>query len=189
MAHNPRPQQQSAAIVQMPREAMQRAAALVKGGVYTPPYPWDTPPPGHVPRHIQSSVVAPAYGQANQVEILNFQVPAGMFFVIKAMLIRYDGTNFVPGSGDVVFTVDLNNPQTLGQTGNFGMGRAIPDYGQYLFNLGSFDFGPAIIWGSPVLLPNERLGIKGYTVANVGTGTRDTRFSAQVMGWEWSATQ
>lgn len=189
MPHNPAAQSQSVNIVQMPRETMQRAAALVKGGVYTPPYPWDVPPPGHIPRHIQGSIVAPAYGPANQIEILNYTVPAGMMFVIKAMLIRYDGTSFIPGSGDIVFQVDLDNPNTLGQGGNFAMGRAIPDYGQFLFNLGSFDFGPAIVWGDPILYPNERLGIKGYTVANVGTGTRDTRFSAWVMGWEWSLTQ
>ena len=180
---------QSAAITQMPKVMMQRAAALAKGGVYTPPYPWDVPPPGHIPRFISGSVVAPAYGPQNQVELLNYTVPPGMYFVIKAVMIRYDGTNFTPGSGDVVFQMDLDNPNTLGAGGNFSMGRAIPDWGQFLFNIGSFDFGPVHIWGAPILYSNERLGIKGYTVANVGTLTADTRFSAIVDGWEWSLTQ
>lgn len=177
---------QAAAIVQMPKTAMQRAAKLAAGGIWTPPYPWDVPPPGHVARHIMGSIPAPAYGIANQVEIVNYTVPSGMWFVIKGLLIRYDGQNFVPGSGDVIFQVDLNNPNTFSATGgNFGVGRAIPDYGQIPFNLGSFDFGAFRIWGSPIFYSNERIGVKGYTVRNVATGAPN-QFSAMLVGWEWS---
>jgi hypothetical protein len=188
MSPQTKPKNQAAAIVQMPRDAMSRASELVAGGIYHPPYPWDVPPPAHVPRHVMGSAVAPPYGAANQVEIVNYTVPEGSWFVLKGLLIRYDGANFVQGSGDIVFQLDIDNPQTLGVGGNSALGHAVPDYGQILFNLGSFDFGPIRLWGSPVFYSNQRIGVKGYTVANVATGGRNF-FSAWLMGWEWAIAQ
>jgi len=185
---NTKPQNQAAAIIQMPKDAMSRASELVAGGIYKPPYPWDVPPPAHVPRHVMGSIPAPAYGSSNQVEIVNYTVPEGSWFVLKGLLVRYDGQNFTQGSGDIVFQLDIDNPQTLGQAGNSALGRAVPDYGQILFNLGDFGFGAIRVWGSPVFYSNQRLGVKGYTVRNVATGAPNY-FSAWLMGWEWAIAQ
>jgi hypothetical protein len=186
--HNTAAQPQAAAIVQMPVDSMRRAATLAAGGVYQPPFPWDVPPPSHIARHIMGSIPAPNYGIANQVEILNYTVPAGMWFVIKALLIRYDGQNFNQGSGDIVFQVDVDNPQTFGVAGNLSTGRALQDYGKVLWNMGSFENGAVRIWGSPVFYANQRIGIKGYTVQNVATGAPNY-FSAWMLGWEWTLAQ
>jgi len=181
-------QAQNATVLQMPRDSMSAAAQLVAGGIYKPPYPWDVPPPAHVPRHVMGAIPAPPFGIANQVEIINYTVPEGMWFVLRGLLVRYDGSNFVQGTGDIVFQLDIDNPQTVGQLGNSALGRAVPDYGQILFNLGSFDQGPFRLWGSPVFYSGQRLGLKGYTVANVATGARNM-FSGMFLGWEWAIAQ
>ena len=175
--------------IMMPRANMTSAAQLAARGVYAPPYPWDVPPPGHIARHIMGSAVAPAYGIANQVEILNYTVPPNMLLVVVGILFRYEpSTSLVPGSGDVVFTWDVDTPTTgIGGQG-YTVGRTVPDYGQVLFNLGSFDFGPMPLPNRPIFQPNQRIGMKGYTVANVGTGAPN-RLNAMFIGWEWPVSQ
>lgn len=169
----------------VPNDQMRKAAALTQMSRYTPPYPWDIPPPMHTARHIMGSKVAPNYGISNQVLILKYQVPSSKRFVVKGIMTRYDGNNFVQGSGDVVFSIDINNPNTYGQGFTQSVGRTLPDYGQILFNLGSFDDGCFPIPGAPIIQPNDVLTIKGYTVQNVATGG-DNRLNAMVIGWEWS---
>jgi hypothetical protein len=170
-----------------PKTAMQNAASLAARGVYAPPYPWDVPPPGHIARHIMGSIAAPAYGISNQVLITQYRVPANMFLVIAGILFRYDGSGFVSGSGNVVFTMDVDNPTTGVGTG-YTVGHSVPDYGQILFNLGSFDFGVFPLASRPMFQPNNLISMKGYTVAIVGTGAPN-QLSAMFVGWEWPVSQ
>lgn len=172
-----------------PRDTMQNAAKLAARGVYAPPYPWEVPPPGHIARHIMGSKPAPNYGIANQVEMLNYTVPANSYFVAIGILFRYEpSTSLVPGSGDVVFTWDIDTPTTGTGGQGYAAGHSVPDYAQVLWNLGSFDFGPMMLANRPVFSAGQRLGMKAYTVRNVGQGAPNT-VNAMLIGWEWPISQ
>jgi len=171
-------------------QTLQRAAQFAASGKYKAPFPWDTPPPGHVARNPQGSKVVPdvvfaTTQQVNQTIVLQYQCPANKFFVVKRILMRYDGDGpFVQGSGDVVFTIDIDNPNVINQGYVISQGRSLPDFGQWLFNVGSFDFGPVDICGDLIINPNETIRVKAYATANVATGGNN-RFNAWISGWEW----
>ena len=180
---NPKPQPFSLPPL-APRPDMSRAASLAQQGLWKTPYPWDTPPPQRQPRFIMGSAIPLKYGRLNQVEICNYTVQPGNYFVLRAVLVRYDGGNFVQGSGDVVFSIDINNPLTINQTNLTTNARALRDFGQILFNLGSFDHGPVWLPGEPQFEENTRIGVKAYAVQNVALGDPN-RFNAWLVGYEW----
>lgn len=171
------------------RVDLQEAAALAQHGVWKPPYPWDVPPPGRNGIWKMGSMVVPVagYGMQFQVEILNYTVQPGMYFALKAVMFRYDGDSFVQGSGDVVGSIDVNNPQAFNQTNLTTAARVVADFGQIIFNIGSFDHGPIPVPSSLVFKENDRIGMKAYANANVALGPPN-RFNGMIVGWEWPMT-
>ena len=72
------------------------------------PYPWVYPPPDAEDVFVEQSIPAPAFGVETQ--ILQYKVPSSYLFMFTHIVQVYTGTAFVPGSGDILWTLDLNTP-------------------------------------------------------------------------------
>lgn len=94
------------------------------------PYDWVFPPKNAKPWNPFASIVAPAVGVATT--ILETQVPTGFDFIMEGMLQWFQGTGFIPGSGDALWDT-LLNPGT--------QNLAVEGLGQIPFNLGSLTGG------------------------------------------------
>lgn len=70
----------------------------------------------------QGSIVTPAPG--GDVEVLQFKVPTGYWGKILGVYLHYTGTGFVPGSGDIIWRIQIGN-------------RYLKGFGNCTVNLGS----------------------------------------------------
>jgi hypothetical protein len=72
------------------------------------PYRWVYPPPNSTRRMPQGSVAIPAVGSTSV--ILAFQVQTNFDFIWTEVLIPPPAGGFVPGSGDLTWTLDVDTP-------------------------------------------------------------------------------
>ena len=147
------------------------------------PYPWVMLPPGGISFFAMGSVPAPAFGQANQVTLATYTVQDGWEGTLQDVLVIYDdqgAATFVQGSGDIVWTIDIDNP--LGSP--LATSRFLPNYAQILTQLGSLENGPWPVRGGWRMKQGEVYRVKAYTVANVATGAPNFVHGA-LLGWVW----
>ena len=139
------------------------------------PVPWSARP---VTRF--GKVQAPAYGAANQVTLLTYQVPVNWTALIYGIVLQFVGAPPAPLPGDLIFTVDIDRPLL-----NTTLGYTEKDYGAVPFPLGSLTTGPywPVEWKHAT---GETIRVKGQTVLNVSFGP-GTFFEAALLGWEWPA--
>lgn len=154
-----------------------RAAAESRGAQW--PYPWTYMPQDGRPYSRRGSVAAPAFTIANQVTIAEMEIPNGYMGVLTWIYAFYAGSGFVNGSGDVVFTVDVNTP--LGTSPFQGYG--LPDYSAFTMALGSAN-NPWPLPGGWVLNEGDVVRVKAYTVGTVGTGAPNYVHGG-LLGWTW----
>jgi hypothetical protein len=138
-------------------------------------------PAGAVPFHAQGSAPMPAYGLANQIVIgtvqpnlCQYQVQAGWQGLLTGimLIVTGDGGSWVVGSGDVVFTVDVDIPLA----DPLATGRFLPQYSQVIRPIGSFEEpwpipGWSIINRGWTMQPLETYRAKVYSLANVSQGS------------------
>jgi hypothetical protein len=129
-------------------------------------FPFNPMNPGSVPM--------PFYGVGNQVQICEYQVQYGWEGLLTGIMfiVTGDGGSWIPGSGDVVGTIDVDIP--LGNP--LSTGRFVPDYSKIIRPLGSFEKpwptpGESIINRGWRMHPGETWRAKVYSLANVATGT------------------
>lgn len=72
------------------------------------PYPWVYPPPDAEDVFVEGVIPAPPNGIIT--EVLEYKVPSSYLFLLTHVMQVYQGTSFVPGSSDIVWTWDLNTP-------------------------------------------------------------------------------
>ncbi len=85
-------------------------------------------------------IVTPAPAAGDQV-MLQYQVPHGYFGFLSGFFFQYSGIGFVPGSGDIIFRIRLNQ-------------RYLKDLSNVLFALGSTRF-PVPMTQGQVLLSDQ----------------------------------
>jgi hypothetical protein len=169
---------------EMLTNALQSLESLARGKrtVFGTPIPWIAEPVFQA-----GFVVAPDYGAANQVILLNYKVPRGYTALLNGLCFGYSGGGGSAQPGQVLFTVDVDNPSAAVIPA--ASGYAEKDYYQVPFELGSFVGGP--VW--PVEFRHdqgEEVRIKGFTVSGVATGDGNFLYAALVgfqwptMGWE-----
>ena len=92
------------------------------------PYPWSFSPPNALRVFRVGSLVSP--NPATQTEVLRYQVPQGFRFWLTAILQAYQGAGWIAGSGDILWTLDKNQPvgvaalqgEIIQGFGNIGIG-------------------------------------------------------------------
>ncbi len=91
--------------------------------------------PPHNSRHefASGAVAAPVAGVSTV--IASFQVPNGYRFRPEGLVLAYNGANWIPGDGNIIFAVTVNQP---------GAAQGIPytNFGKVLVPLGSVTLGP-----------------------------------------------
>lgn len=164
-----------------PWENQNRARAVAQDRVDKWPYPWVHMPENGRPFNRVGSVVAPAFGDVNQVAVtgVQYEVPAGYVGVLRGLFWQYVGTGFVNGSGNVVVTVDVNTP--LGTTPATAFN--LPDYSNMVVAIGDANY-PWPVDGGWFLREGDMVRMKAYTVATVGTGAGNYVLGG-VQGWVW----
>lgn len=162
-------------------EALQ-ATASNKRTVFGTPVPWVAEPV-----FAQGFAVAPGFGAANRLIICSYQVPRGFQALLCSLVVGYAGGAGAALPGQVLFTVDVDNPSAAVVSPQLGYTEK--DYASVPFPLGSL--APAEPW--PVEFKHDSLEtvrVKGQTVSGVATGAGNFLFAALVgfqwptMGWE-----
>jgi hypothetical protein len=165
-----------------PYEAQVRATAKAAGRQDQWPYPWEFRAEDGRGYCVRGSVAAPAFGAVNQVLIAEYEVPAGFIGVLRHLWCQYVGTGYVEGSGNVVFTVDINT--RLGVTTE---GYLLPYFGTIAGQLGS-NVTPFPLDGGWMLDEGDVVRLKGYTVGTVSVGAPNYVLGG-LMGWIWPTAQ
>lgn len=130
------------------------------------------------PRFVIGYSVAPAYGAANQVQLVTYTPPAGYQTHFCEIVLGFSGTGPAPNLGDVNFSVDVDRP--LGSTSS---GYTMKDYASIPLPLGAAaPYEPCLC--DFLIKDQEVLRVKAYTVANMGTGVGNYLF-AILRGYEW----
>lgn len=109
----------------------------------------------------------------NDVLVLEFKVPTGYWGKILGMYLHYTGTGFVPGSGDIIWRVQIGR-------------RWMKGFGNTLFNMGSFEnTTPLSEWQG---LRSQRVVRVWVNVPNLSGAIQvgASRILAGVQGWFYS---
>jgi hypothetical protein len=138
-------------------------------------------PADAVPILAAGSAVSPAYGIGSQVTLCSYQVQSQWVAYILGVVFAFNGSGFVPGSGDIIFSIDINRPAGA----PVSIGYDEKNFGAIKWPLGSYEQP----W--PVRLrhhESETLRLKAYTTANVGIGAPNF-VSGLAVGFTWPAKE
>ena len=151
------------------------------------PYPWFVAPPGS--RHVfqAGTILAPVVGSvpplSNPTLILAYQVPNNYRFCLKGVLLVYTGVGWVPGDGNIVFSLTVNTP--VGLTAAAGI--PFKDFQAVTIPLGSFAAGPWPIEPGELSILNSRDILRATVVTNtgvIGPGGNNL-LTAIFVGYDW----
>jgi hypothetical protein len=155
---------------------MNGAASLAGRGAFDLP-PWIFPPVDG--RELFTVASAPATGYGVEQLLVSYRVPAGFEAIITGLLHTYEGTGFVPGSGDILWTVDIDR-----QSGAvIPSGRVVEGFLRVAVPLGSYE-RPWPIPAGIRLKPLETIRYKATPIATVALGA-GTALNAAFSGYLW----
>lgn len=124
-------------------------------------------PDNAVPFFTTGSFAAPAWGLANQIVLCTYQCPIGWEGLLTDVMNLYTGSDtFVEGSGDIVWTIDIDFPLAAA----LGTGRALPGYNAITRGLGDLS-EPWPIRRGWRMKSGETYRYKARTVQNVQVGS------------------
>lgn len=131
-------------------------------------------------KQITNSIPTPA--AATLTEVLTFTVPAGFRFIFRGMRQEFNtgtggGPIWVPGSGDILWTIDVNSP--IGAPALSGF--ALPDLANMAEARGS-QLGPWPVEGYNVFDEYMTLRYKVLTTANIPAGAPNF-ITCGLFGW------
>jgi hypothetical protein len=133
------------------------------------PYWWLQPRANTQYKQPIASIVAPP--NATVTEVLALQVPVGFRFILRGILQTFQsGTGgapiFVDGSGDILWTIDLDQP-----TGSLSLsGFGLPDFTNMAEQRGSLQNGFWRLEGYTVFDAYQTLRYKVTTTATIAPG-------------------
>jgi hypothetical protein len=131
------------------------------------PFWWSFPAPDSTRVHAVGVVPSPA--PATQTQILQYNVPSGYQFAFRKITQVYIGASFTPGSGDIVWTLDINTPLGVSAAQGYtvqGFANQIIPYGGFV---GGFFTGYEL--EKPEILgPLDQLRSKVTTDINIPVG-------------------
>jgi hypothetical protein len=141
---------------------------------YSGNFPWVVPPLSAISISARGTEPAPANG--TQIQLASFQVPQAMEAVIGAIVCTVSGFTFDQGSGQVIWTVDINRP--LGAT---TVGYNPPFFGSIVTELGSLVI-PFPIPSGIRLTERDTIRIKVTTAAPAPVGAPNY-ITGMLLGW------
>lgn len=114
------------------------------------------------------SVATPAWGSANQVVLATYQCPVGWEGLLTWTMntITGDGGAFIQGSGDVVWTLDIDNPLA----NPLVSAHFLPGYGALITTMGDLTEPWPVARGWR-MKSGETYRLKVYTVGIVPIGS------------------
>lgn len=168
--------------------AAQQAASRLQHRA-PPPYWFEDMPPEGIPFFAPNNgnvnggpslvIPSPAYGVANQTVLASYQCPSNFVAVLKGILATFEGSSFVPGSGNIIWTVDVDVPvPAVAGTA----GYAFDGYGKLLTPMGSYANGLWKIYPGLRFADLEVVRLKVQTVAVVGQGAPNF-MNGMLAGW------
>jgi hypothetical protein len=152
---------------------------LHKRGLELWPYTWIYPPEEAIRVFQDNSIVAPANGA--QTQVLSYTVPNGFQFVMSHVLqvFSQSAPNFVPGSGQVTWVLDVNQP--IGTT--VVQGYSVNGYSSKVIPLGSLTSGsPWPLVRPEQFRPQDTIRSKVTTVSPIPVGGLNF-FTSAFIGW------
>lgn len=145
------------------------------------PYFWEAPRVNT--QYVQKVVSIPAPATATLTEVLEVQVPSGFCFVLRAIMHTFasgigGAPVWVEGSGDILWTVDVQDP--IGSVPIAGFG--LPDLTNMAESRGSTMFGPWPVEGYTVFDPYYVIRYKVITTAAIAPGSPNF-ITCGLFGW------
>lgn len=148
------------------------------------PYVHVYPPPNSIRRTPKATVVCPAAGAANQVEMINpetngslFVVPSGNLFFMTHLGLYVGEQNANWNPGDFYFTVDKNVPVGVIEY----QGVPLTDWANIPLTMGSLTQGPVKLGRAELFAPTDVIRAKVVNV-NLGPGAPNW-FACQIFGY------
>lgn len=146
------------------------------------PYFWENPRANT--QYVQKVVSIPAPANATLTEVLQVDVPSGFCFVLRAIMHGFSSgvgggaPIWVEGSGDILWTVDAQDP--IGSVPLAGFG--LPDLTNMATSRGSTMFGPWPIEGYTVFDPYYTIRYKVITTVAIAPGAPNY-ITCGLFGW------
>lgn len=170
-----------------PVSEMQAASAL-RARAHAP-YWYDEMPPSGVPFFVvnngnspsgpTASIASPAYGANNQTVLCSYQCPSNFVAVVKGILTSFDGSGFIQGSGNIIWTLDVDQPlPAVAGTA----GYSFDGYGNLLTTMGNYANGLWRLYPGLRFVDQEIVRLKIQTVAVVGVGAPNF-VTGMMAGW------
>jgi hypothetical protein len=139
------------------------------------PYPWSFPAPNAKRVFRVGSLLAPA--PATETEVLLYRVPQGYRFWLDEIVQVYLGAGFIPGTGDILWTLDKNRPVGVATL----QGEIIQGFGGLGIPLGALAY-PWPLRMPELLGPTDELRSKITVTAAIGAGGTNW-FHSIFSGW------
>jgi hypothetical protein len=132
--------------------------------------------------YVSNSLLAPA--PTVLTVLLSYQVPSGHQFALTGVMWNFEGPpgGFVPGSGDIIWTLDVNNPLTPSALAIAG--RYIQGFGSELAPIGSYE-KPWWFSRPRIFAPSDLIQLKGLTTLNIAQNSGN--FNSRFIGYLWPA--
>jgi hypothetical protein len=132
--------------------------------------------------YVSASVAAPA--PTTLTVLLAYQVPSGHQFALTGVMWDFEGApgGFVIGSGDIIWTLDVNNPLTPSALAIAG--RYIQGFGAELAPIGSYE-KPWWFSRPRIFAPSDLIQLKVLTT--VAIPQNSGYFNSRFIGYLWPA--
>ena len=132
--------------------------------------------------YVSSSVAAPA--PTVLTVLLAYQVPSGHQFALTGVMWNFEGPpgGFVPGSGDIIWTLDANNP--LSPSALAIAGRYIQGFGAEFAPIGSYE-KPWWFSRPRIFAPSDLIQLKVLTTVAIAQNSGN--FNSRLIGYLWPA--
>ena len=132
--------------------------------------------------YVSNSLPAPA--PTVLTVLLSYQVPSGHQFALTGVMWNFEGPpgGFVPGSGDIIWTLDVNNPLTPSALAIAG--RYIQGFGSELAPIGSYE-KPWWFSRPRIFAPSDLIQLKVLTTIAINQNSGN--FNSRFIGYLWPA--
>src|SRR5271157_1295602 len=131
--------------------------------------------------YVSGSLAAPA--PTVLTLLLSYQVPSGHQFALTGVMWTFDPiAGFVPGSGDIIWTLDVNNPLTPSALAIAG--RFVQGFGSELSPIGSYE-KPWWFSRPRIFAPSDLIQLKVLTTVAIAQNSGN--FNSRFIGYLWPA--
>ncbi len=152
-----------------------RAIEVRRRGLGVFPYQWWIPGPNARPQTPLGGALSP--GAGSSVNLITYQVPEGYRFLLKALFMVGFCSDWVQGSGDVIWTLSVQGPAP----------RKVQWFQNVTIALGS-NVSPYPLFAAEKFQPMDVLSLDVSVVATVAAGPPNS-FAGGLSGYEYPLSE